>query len=164
MTHIGLQGRSPRGSSRTKHKVLAAALTAFAFSPFMAFASPQAAGGSPVAPKTQQSWAELEQLVGAELQSVVDKQRRIDGQSKLVKVSVKIDPAKSKLFINMSRGYVAKINGSEFEDLRSELTNTALHLIDPAIGIGEIEYLFDGRPLRSFYPEEAPPPSPQKKK
>lgn len=162
MKHVHAIGLTTRFGLRIKQGIAATILTAAVVSQVSTAAPPSAA--TPATTQSKAKWAEIDSLVTAELQQIVDKQSRIDGQSKLVSVVAKVDPAKRQLTISLSRGYVPKVNGSEFEDLQSQLTTAALEIIDPALEIAIIEYRYDGRPISAYFPEDAPSPSPLKQK
>lgn len=162
MKHVHAIGLTTRCGLRIKQGIAATLLTAAVVSQVSIAAPPSAA--TPATTQSKVKWAELDSLVTAELQQIVDKQSRIDGQSKLVSVHAKVDPAKRQLTISLSRGYVPKVNGSEFEDLLSQLTSAALEIIDRALEIAIIEYRYDGRPISAYFPGGAPSPSPKKAK
>ncbi|MCC7635598.1 hypothetical protein [Stenotrophomonas rhizophila] len=162
MKHVHAIGLTARFGLIIKQGIAATILTAAVVSQ-VSVASP-ASETTQATTQSKTKWVEIDSLVTAELQQIVDKQPRIDGQSKLVNVRAKVDPAKRQLTISLSRGYVPKVNGSELEDLQSQLSSAALEIIDPALEIATIEYLYDGRPISAYFPEDAPPPSPSKQK
>lgn len=135
---------------------LAVLLLTAAAAPHAAFAS---RGMDPEeAVRQADNWSQVEAMLTAELQGVVDRQRRIDGQERLVTIRARVDPVRQKLTLLLSRGYVPRINGGEFEDLQHQLTVTGIETLRPAIDIVEVELLFDGRTLFDYFPEDAPPP------
>jgi hypothetical protein len=101
-------------------------------------------------------WAELEMLLTQELQRAVDRQPRISGQSKLVNVRAKIDPATKMVTLHMSRGYVPSVNGSEFEDLQSQLNNIGLEIVRPELDSAGVDYRFEGRTIFDYLPSNVP--------
>lgn len=143
---------------------VASTIIAAAAAQFAGAAPPGVSTRAPEAIESKTKWSDVEALVTNELQQIVDRQRRIEGQAKLVKVQAKLDQTQQLLTINLSRGYVPKYNGGEFEDLQSELTNAALDLVLPAMTVKTIDFRFDGKPITSFFPEDAPPPRQVKKK
>lgn len=100
------------------------------------------------------NWDQLGSIVSRELQRVLDRYPRLDGQSKVIHIRATVHPKLKKLTIVVDRGFVPTINGAELEDLQSLLTATALHLVDPVLAVGEVEFMCDGRPLSSYFSEE----------
>lgn len=101
--------------------------------------------------------ARIERLLTAELQRVIDRQPRIEGQGKVVRVKARLDIQSKALVIDLSRGYLPKFNGGRFEDQQSELANVALSILGGTVGINEVVFLIEGKAIESYFPE-APHP------
>jgi hypothetical protein len=164
MKHFCSRGHVSIGSSKIKLKALASVVAAITLSPFSVSAATQAPHKAESAQQANASWAQVDGLVTEELQRIVDKQKRIEGQSREVKVRAKLDPERKAITVFLDSGYVPKYNGGEFEDLQSELMTTAIEVARPAISIESVDFRFDGRPIYFYFPEDAPPPRLQKKK
>lgn len=160
MTHFSFKDRVPLRNSKFT-TVLVAALTASVLLPMAATAAPTAKQEVSIQ-QGRHDWAQVEALVSEELQRVVDKQERIEGQSKYVRARAIIDLKNTAVTIHLDGGYVPKSNGAEFEDLQSELMTTALEVARPAISLTSVDFRFDGRPTVFYFPEDAPPPPAQK--
>lgn len=99
----------------------------------------------------------VEHMLTAELQRVVDRQPRLEGQAKIVRVKVRLDTQSKALVIDLSRGFLPKFNGGRFEDQQSELTNVALSVLSGSVSVNEVVFLIEGKPLQSHFPEELRP-------
>ncbi|GAA5068374.1 hypothetical protein [Lysobacter panacisoli] len=101
----------------------------------------------------------IERMLSVELQKIVDRQERIEGQAKYASVNVTLDTNSRALIINLSKSYVPKFNGAAFEDLQHELSTAALELLRDIISIDGVRYRFDGRPIEYYIPDVLPPAS-----
>ncbi|MBB1061264.1 N-acetylmuramoyl-L-alanine amidase [Marilutibacter spongiae] len=119
--------------------------------------------------------AQLESMLKAELQRTVDSQKRIEGQGKHPLVlSARFERRDEFgrgantpwLIVDISKGYLprnpdynrgVRHMGADFEDILSELHNTAYELLLDVVHIKGVEFLFDGRDIYHYYPEDSPP-------
>lgn len=95
----------------------------------------------------------LEELVTSEVQRTVDRQRRAPGPSNDVKAKVRLIPEKSMLVIELGKGYIPTHYGAQFEELQRELQTTALETLQGYIIIREIRFLYDGKSIFDYHPE-----------
>ena len=146
--------RTPRLTG-TRLAALTLLISATLLAPAASAATPPAA---PAQQQATHTWADVEKLVSEELQRVVDKQRRIAGQSTTIRASARINATKKTVIIHLDGGYVPKVNGAEFEDLQSQLMTTAMEVAGPAISLNHVDFRFDGRPITFYFPEDASPP------
>jgi len=103
----------------------------------------------------------IEAMLTDELQRVVVRQKRLEGQGKTVRVKATLDVASKALVIDLSRAYVPKFNGGRFEDQQSELAMVAMSILSGTIAVEEVRFLFDGKSIYKYFPQDevAPPQS-----
>lgn len=106
---------------------------------------------------TQTARDELDALLSAELQRVVNAQTRIEGQQRKVTVQARLDPATRLIVIDLSTGYVPRFYGGEMEDRLQQLSNTALELVRDVVPASGVAYRYGGKELSHYFPEEADP-------
>ncbi len=110
--------------------------------------------------------AAMEAGAAAEVQRVVDAQRRIEGQGKDVAVRARIQG--DTLTLNLSAEYVPATLGAEFEDLLHELATVAQEWIrernsHARTPIRHVRFLLGGRDIYDYFPEQRPRPPRAKK-
>lgn len=104
----------------------------------------------------QRDIRELESVVTREIQALVNKQKRIAGQEKIVTVKATIDINDRVIILNLSKGYLPKYNGGEYEDLQHQLSVNAMELLRESINISGVRVLIDGKPIQHYIPDNAP--------
>lgn len=102
--------------------------------------------------------SQIEKMLTAELQRIVDKQPRLPGQSKLVKVQVRLDTSSRAVIIDLSPGYVPKVNGIEFEEQRGELSTAVWTLLQGIIRTNETRFTYGGKSIYKYFPQDQPRP------
>ncbi len=122
--------------------------------------------------------AEIEAMLKTELQQVVNAQRRIEGQGKDVTVlGVWFDVRDTgtgveepRLIVDLSASYLPRDSnylrgyrfiGADFEDLMHELHTTAMETLRDVLFIRGVDFLFEGKDIFYYYPEEFRPPHPE---
>lgn len=109
---------------------------------------------------SQAQRTELEAMLKTEIQRVVNKQKRVEGQTKNITVrGVRFKPRTGTegllLVIDLSKGYVPRhFGGGEMEDLLHEISSTAHDLLLDVIPLGGTEILYDGKDIYHYFPEE----------
>jgi hypothetical protein len=96
-------------------------------------------------------------MLTAELQRVVNTQRRIEGQGPDVTVRAKFETLTDggvELVIDLSESYVPKFFGSEMEDLQHELHTTAAELLRDIVPIRGVEFRYGGQHVHHYFPEQ----------
>ncbi|WP_152566195.1 N-acetylmuramoyl-L-alanine amidase family protein [Lysobacter antibioticus] len=96
----------------------------------------------------------IEAMLTDELQRIVDRQKRLEGQGKVVRVKASLDITSKALVIDLSRAYVPKYNGGRFEDQQHELAMAAMSILSGTIAIDEVRFLFDGKSIHKYFPQD----------
>jgi len=100
---------------------------------------------------------EIEQQLTEEVQARVNRQKRIEGQSKEVSAHVKFDISSKRVIVDLSRGYVPKYAGGELEDLEAQLRIVVEELLMDLVDFSGVQFRYDGRSIQYFHPD---PPRP----
>ena len=102
------------------------------------------------------SVSEVMGLVRVDLQRMVDRQKRVEGQGANVVINVSVTDNGKVLLVNLSSEYVPTHYGADFQDLIDQLSNRAYDLVRERSSIKEVRFLFAGKSLYELFPEEKP--------
>lgn len=96
---------------------------------------------------------QLEDTLTEELQRLVDKQKRTKGQEPDVEVKARLDIKRQIIIVNLSRNYLPRTNGAEWENLTQELNNAIYSILDGHLTYVGIEFLINGKGILHYYPD-----------
>lgn len=104
---------------------------------------------------------EIERLISAEAQRIVSGMQRLDGQRMPIRLKVKLDDTGKNLLVELGRGFIPE--GSEYIPPKMQLqhqylSNNIRYLLDETIKVEQIIYLYDGKDIFYYFPDEAPRP------
>lgn len=158
-TQFGIaQKRSGRPAMRHAAVLFAAiALTAAGAAPA---AVALGSGPSATALSTRDR-VKIEAMVSEELQRLLDRQPRSEGQSRVVRVKVGLEAASKALVIDFSKGYLPKHDSERLKEQRHGLAMSAMALLGGSVAVEEVRFLIDGRELQHYFPAELPKSSPR---
>jgi N-acetylmuramoyl-L-alanine amidase len=108
-------------------------------------------------PVTKTNRGKIEAMLTAELQRVVNGQKRIEGQGKYLMVKAILDPSTDTLVIDLSKEFIprgAQYLGAEMEDLQTELYNVATELLRDIIQLKGVTFLYGGKDMYYYFPDE----------
>jgi hypothetical protein len=108
-------------------------------------------------PATVARRIQLEPVLTAELQRVVNAQKRIEGQGKDVTVKARFETLTGggvDLVIDLSESYVPGVFGSEMEDLQRELHTTAAELLRDIVSFRGVTFRYGGKHVHHYFPEQ----------
>jgi N-acetylmuramoyl-L-alanine amidase len=111
------------------------------------------------APLTKANKVELENTLSSHLQAFLDGHERTKFHKKNGAVRVSIDIDTATLVIRLSKEYLPHQSPGEVEDLQSELGTEAFELLRDTIDIHEVKFIYDGKSLYDYFPEQRSPPS-----
>ncbi|MGJ7902161.1 hypothetical protein [Lysobacter sp. 1R34A] len=160
-------GRPPLSNAIASACVVIAALTAHSpYAAAQAKSDDQAVApmgsGKAAATFASKDRLEIEAMLTDKLQRVVDRQKRLEGQGRAVRVKATLDTGSKALVIDLSKAYVPKFNGGRFEDQQHELAMVAMSTLRGTVAVDEIRFLFDGASIDRYLPQDAvPPPQPR---
>jgi len=103
--------------------------------------------------------AELDMLLTREAQRILGVVPRLEGQGADLRASAGIDLRTCRITVRFSRAFVPADNGAGFEDVQAAFRNNLGFLAQQAGCEGETGFLFDGKDIDFFFPEDAVPPS-----
>lgn len=110
-----------------------------------------------------QRQAELEKMLTAVVQEELDKQERMEGQARYMRVRVTMDPVTDLIVIDPGIGYLPKgpntpdLPSGVLEDMMFDIGQTAILLLKDIIYVAGYEFRFDGKSIQHFYPMDAVP-------
>ncbi len=99
---------------------------------------------------------QLEVMLTEEVQQLVNRQKRIEGQGRDVTAKVNFDVRRSKVVVNLSRSYLPSGNGAEWEDLTRAISNLIYDLLEEDLTYRELDILIGGKSIIEYYPDEVP--------
>jgi len=102
------------------------------------------------------SVSEVIGLVRVDLQRMVDRQKRVEGQGANVVISVSATANGRVLLVNLSSEYVPTHYGADFQDLIDQLSNRAYDIVRERSSLKEVRFLFAGKTLYELFPDEKP--------
>lgn len=114
--------------------------------------------GKPGAERAALNLPELEERLGRELTDIANRRRRFESQQRDIQVVARIDPARNSVFLEIGEEYGAISNEVEMEDLVHELAEDARLIIGDAFPQITVEFLFGGKDMYYYHPEEWTPP------
>lgn len=132
----------------------------------IAFSLPAAAQAD-VRSLTDKRRIEIERQVASELQNLLDRMERTEGQSRALTVKVSFDSTGEILIIDPGKGFLNLRNthiSAKTEEQMQELTGTALYLLDGIIKVTGTEFRFDGKDIYHYFPSEWHPKPPIRSK
>ncbi|WP_142125140.1 hypothetical protein [Pseudoxanthomonas sp. 3HH-4] len=100
---------------------------------------------------------EIERQLTEEVQARVNRQKRIEGQSKDVSAHVRFDHSSKRVIVDLSRGYVPRYAGGQLEDLEAELRIVVEELLMGLVDFSGVQFRYDGKSIQYFHPD---PPRP----
>ena len=102
----------------------------------------------------------IEQHLTEELQTRINRQKRIEGQSKEVSAQVGFDHSSKRVIVDLSRGYVPTYAGGQLEDLEAELRTVVEELLMGLVDFSGVQFRYDGESIQYFHPD---PPRPARR-
>ena len=98
----------------------------------------------------------LEAMLTSHLQDIVDRQRRLEGQGRYIKVkSVNYDVNEGIINIDLGKSYVPRHYGIEFLDSLRDMNLEITDLIwDSIPGFNGVRFLYDGKDVYYYFPDE----------
>jgi len=104
--------------------------------------------------------AEADRLLTEDLNRLLKKMPRIEGQQADVSGTARLDLSSCLVRVNLSRGFVPRYNGGEFEDQMNEL-QIQMTFVAGKLGCeGTAIFLFGGLDINHYFPEDAVLPNP----
>jgi hypothetical protein len=103
--------------------------------------------------------AQIEALLLPEIQDLVNRQTRLEGQEPNIRVKLRYDADAELLYIDLGRGFIprdAKQINADLEDQLHDISVIARHLLEVAIPNIQVLYRFDGKDLYYYFPHERP--------
>lgn len=97
---------------------------------------------------------QLEVMLTEEVQQLVNRQKRIEGQGRDVTAKVNFDVRNLKVVVNLSRSYLPSGNGAEWEDLTRAVSNLIYDLLEESLTYRGLDILIDGKSILEYYPDE----------
>ncbi|CTP91615.1 putative membrane protein [Xanthomonas translucens pv. poae] len=110
-------------------------------------------------PVTAESWAKIQPILQSDLQSLVDKQKRLPGQEEKIDVRVIYDKATNKIIVDLGGGYIPKGMKKFSERLGEaldEVSNRGHDLVDGVLAIDVVTLRFNGRTINELFPDDFP--------
>lgn len=102
--------------------------------------------------------AEADRVLTAELNQLLKRMPRIEGQQADVTGTARLDLSSCLVRANVSRGFVPRYNGGAFEDQMNEL-QIQLSSVAEKLGCeGTAVFMFGGLDIDYYFPEDAVPP------
>ena len=150
--------RTHSGARASVIQGLKCAVLAFAFGLSVPAVSVQAKETTK-APLTKANKAELEDTLSSHLQAFLNGHKRAGFHKKNGVVRVGIDIDTATLVIRLSKEYLPGQSPGEVEDLQSELGTEAFELLRGTIDIHEVKFIYGGKSLYDYFPEQRSPPS-----
>ncbi|WP_296282109.1 hypothetical protein [Pseudoxanthomonas sp.] len=83
---------------------------------------------------------EIERQLTEEVQARVNRQERIEGQSKDVSARVRFDHASRRVIVDLSRGYVPRYAGGQLEDLEAQLRIVVEELLMGLVDFSGVQF------------------------
>lgn len=158
-----------RLAQRRNRSILKSGFQGFLLALVIAFSLPgaDAFAQTNVRTLTDKRRMEIERQVASELQNLLDRMERTEGQSLALTVKVSFDPTGEVLIIDPGKGFLNLRNShisAKTEEQMQELTGTALYLLDGIITVTGTEFRFDGKDIYHYFPSEWRPNPPPRSK
>ena len=99
---------------------------------------------------------QLEAMLTEEVQRLVDKLERIDGQGRDVRVKVTLEVESSAVIADFNRAFLPSGNGGAWEDTTQVIDNLIWHLLGDEVPYRGTEFLIEGKSILDYYPDKLP--------
>ena len=107
----------------------------------------------------------LEAMLTTHLQRLVDRQKRLEGQGSYIKVkSVKYDARARIIYLDLGNAYVPRRHSFEFLESLRELNIEVSDVVWDSIPLDGVRFLYDGKDIYHYFPDEPRQPKPSTKK
>jgi hypothetical protein len=110
------------------------------------------------APITQAEKAEINQVLTIYLRGLIDRLANIPASRKKGYVRASVDPDAGLLMIDLGTEYLPRSSVVEVEDFQQLLSTGAHSLVEDVMVVKGIEFLYGGKEIFYYFPEEAPKP------
>ncbi|AWH53482.1 hypothetical protein C1924_09960 [Stenotrophomonas sp. ESTM1D_MKCIP4_1] len=126
--------------------------TCFAIASLFAPLPSLAVAGSAAA-NVQHSDAQLDAILTVRAQEILDRMKRLQGQSKDIRVQVVFDFGAGALRVYFGPGILPDDYGASFADQHDDFRHSLTHIAQKAAPVKEIIFRYDGREIEAYFPE-----------
>ena len=111
------------------------------------------------APFNDTDKAKLEAMLMSHVQRIVDRQKRLEGQEKYIKVkNVRYNADEAIIYVDLGKAYVPRHHSSEFLDSLRELNLEITDAVWDSISLNGVRFLYNGRDIYYYFPDEPQQP------
>jgi hypothetical protein len=110
------------------------------------------------APLTQASKSEVNKMLTEYLRDLIDKKANIPASRKKGYVRASVYPDTGLLLIDLGTEYLPRSSVIEVEDFQRLLSTNAHSLVEDVMTVKEIKFLYGGKEIFYYFPEEEPKP------
>lgn len=147
---------------RSRHFIICGFLTATLVTPFLywPFSAANAKESGPTSKITLSNSTSIEATIRPEIQRLVDGQRRLPGQGKLILVNVIADPDNGSITVNVDSDFIPQGKRHLTEDLGdliNEITGATSSIIGNTLGPTPISFTVGGKDLSEIFPDDFSP-------
>lgn len=106
---------------------------------------------------TPERRVEIEKLVTSELQGILNRMERTEGQRHVLTVKIKFDPTGQILIIDPGKGFLDMTEpyiSARMEQQMQEISQEAVMLLEGVVEVSGTEFRFDGKDIYHYFPEE----------
>lgn len=139
----------------TRSNAIKSLVSVFALSLALITTSFSSLAAIPMAQLSSEQRSKTEAMLTQHIQRIVDRQKRVEGQGKFVRVQVRLDPSEGFIRIDLSRSYLPT-HRQALEDLCDQLLDEASFLLQDSVIIHGIDFTFEGKDVYEYFPAENP--------
>ncbi len=114
---------------------------------------PSLADAGSAAASVQHSDAQLDAILTVRAQEILDRMKRLEGQSKDIRVQVVFDLGAGALRVYFGPGILPDDYGASFEDQHDDFRHSLTHIAQKVAPVKEIIFRYDGREIEAYFPE-----------
>ena len=102
----------------------------------------------------------LETMLMSHMQRIVDRQTRLEGQEKYIKVkSVRYNIDEAIIYVDLGKAYVPRRHSAEFLDSLRELNLEITDAVWDSISLNGVRFLYNGKGIYYYFPDEPQQPA-----